>query len=477
MLRVGNAGELLPLNVFEQFIREVRNDPVRFVKEYLGEDPDPWQSEVLEEICNGSRLVSCKSGHGVGKSTLASWASIHFLLTRYPCKCILTSPTSSQLFDALYSEVKRWIKVLPDELQSLLTVKSDRVELTASPSDAFLSCRTSRLENPESLQGVHSEHVLLIADEASAIPEVVFNSAISSMSSQSATTVLLGNPTRNTGFFFDTHHKLKDRWYTKTISCVDSSRVSKDFIEEVLARSGDHSNEYRVRVLGEFPLTEDQTVISYELVKTAQDREVTVTPETPFVWGVDVARHGSDWSVLCKRQGSVVRELIRWKNLDTMALAGAIKAEFDSTHYTERPHTINIDSIGIGQGVCDAGFNMELPIYSVNVSESASLKQHYLNLRAELYFKIKDWLETRKVKLPYHEKLVEELLAIRYTYTPTGKIKIESKDDLKKRLLKSPDHADALSLTFANDIMLGQGGTSSIYKWNKPIRRNLQGVA
>ena len=86
-------------------------------------------------------------------------------------------------------------------------------------------------------------------------------------------------------------------------------------------------------------------------------------------------------------------------------------------------------------------------------------------------------METRKVKLPYHEKLVEELLAIRYTYTPTGKIKIESKDDLKKRLLKSPDHADALSLTFANDIMMGQGGTSSIYKWNKPIRRNLRGVA
>ena len=180
---MGNAGKLLSLsqNVFEQFIRETRNDPVRFVKEYLGEDPDPWQAEVLEEICNGSRLVSCKSGHGVGKSTLASWSSIHFLLTKYPCKCVLTSPTSSQLFDALYSEVKRWIKVLPDELESLLTVKSDRVELTASPSDAFLSCRTSRLENPESLQGVHSENVLLIVDEASAIPEVVFNSAISSM--------------------------------------------------------------------------------------------------------------------------------------------------------------------------------------------------------------------------------------------------------------------------------------------------------
>ena len=464
--------------IFEQFLRETRHDPVLFVKEYLGVDPDPWQKDILEQISvHATRQISCASGHGVGKSALASWASIHFLLTRYPCKTILTSPTSSQLMDSLFAEVKRWIKELPKELESLLTVKSDRVELTASSSEAFISCRTSRLENPEALQGVHSDNVLLIADEASAIPEVVYNSAIGSMSSQSATTLLLGNPTRNTGFFFDTHHKLKDRWYTKTISCLDSSRVSKDFIDEVIERSGDTSNEYRVRCLGLFPLTEDQTVISYELVKSAQERDVVLTPETAFVWGVDVARHGSDWSVLCKRQGSVVRELIRWKDLDTMQLAGAIKAEYDSTHYSERPNSINIDSIGIGQGVCDAGMNMNLPIFSVNVSESASLKAHYLNLRAELYFKIKDWLETRKVKLPYHEKLVEELLAIRYTYTPTGKIKIESKDDLKKRLLKSPDHADSLMLTFYGDMMLASGGTKNAYQWNQPIRRNLQGVA
>ena len=464
--------------VFEQFLRETRKDPVRFVNEYLGENPDPWQKDILEQISiHSKRQISCASGHGVGKSCLASWVAIHFLLTRYPCKTILTSPTSSQLMDSLFAELKRWIKELPKELQSLLTVKSDRVELTASPSEAFISCRTSRLENPEALQGVHSENVLLIVDEASAIPEIVYNSAIGSMSSQSATTLLLGNPTRNTGFFFDTHHKLKDRWYTKTISCLDSSRVSPDFIEEVRQRSSDTSNEYRIRVLGQFPLTEDQTVISYELVKSAQERDVTVSPETMIVWGLDVARHGSDWSVLCKRQGSVVRELVRWKNLDTNQLAGAIKSEYDSCHHSEVPVSINIDGIGIGIGVSDVCQNMGLPVYAVNVSESASMKQHYLNLRAELYFKIKDWLETRKVKLPYHEALVEELLAIRYAYTVTGKIKIESKDDLKKRLLKSPDHSDSLMLTFYGEGNSISGANNHLHNWNKPLRRNLQGVA
>ena len=159
-------------------------------------------------------------------------------------------------------------------LSELLETKTDRIFLKASPTEAFISCRTSRAETPEALQGVHSENVMLLCDEASGIPESVFESAGGSMSGDNATTILLGNPTRSSGFFFDTHHRMADSWWTRKVSCIDSPRVSKEYIEEMKIRYGEESNAYRVRVLGEFPASEDDTVIPLSLVVDAQNRDI-----------------------------------------------------------------------------------------------------------------------------------------------------------------------------------------------------------
>jgi len=468
----------LSQEVFEQFVKETKNDPVRFVKEYLGVVPDPWQAEVLSLIASGERAISVKSGHGVGKSTFASWAMLWYLLTRYPVKVVCTSPTSSQLFDALFAELKRWINELPPQLNELLNVKSDRIELIAAPTEAFISARTSRAENPESLQGVHSESVLLVADEASAIPEAVYLSAAGSMSGHAACTLLLGNPTRNTGYFYDTHNKLRDRWVTRTISCVDSPRVSDDFVREIAERFGEHSNNYRVRVIGEFPLQEDDTVIPYHLVDSAQKRDIEPQLDAPEVWGLDVARKGGDFAVLCKRQGTVIKELIKWKDLDLMELCGAVKFEYDQLHPSAQPVEIAVDAIGMGAMVCDRFMHWNMPAVSINVSEASSMKAQYLNLRAELWFKIKTFLENRDCKIPMDEALAEELLATRFNYTTSGKIKIESKDEMRKRGLRSPDNADAFALCMASDAITAlRGNVSHHHKWSQPIRRNMQGVA
>ena len=161
-------------NPYVDFIKRYRNDPVGFVRGVFKQTPDPWQAEFLEAVANGVRKVSIRSGHGVGKSTGAAWAMLWFLTTRFPVKIVVTAPTSAQLFDALFAEVKRWINESPVAIKELYEIKSDRVSLKAAPSEAFLSCRTSRSEQPESLAGIHSENVLLIADEASGVPESVF---------------------------------------------------------------------------------------------------------------------------------------------------------------------------------------------------------------------------------------------------------------------------------------------------------------
>jgi hypothetical protein len=157
------------------------------------------------------------------------------------------------------------------------------------------------------------------------------------------------------------------------VSSADSPRVTKDFVDEIASRYGMDSNAYRVRVLGEFPLADADTVIPAALVDDAMIRDVPLDLSAAEVWGVDVARFGTDASVLIKRRGSVVTEHPRrWRNVDTMQLAGAIKAEYDIAGHN-RPALIVIDVIGIGAGVVDRLHEQNLPILGVNVAEVARM--------------------------------------------------------------------------------------------------------
>jgi hypothetical protein len=462
--------------VFRQALNKYRKNAPLFVREVLGVEPDAWQDEFLAAVSNGERKISIRSGHGVGKSTAASWAMLHFVLTRYPSKVVVTAPTSSQLYDALFAELKRWHKELPDAWRELLDPKTDRIELKASPTEAFISARTSRAEQPEALQGVHADYVMLVADEASGIPESVFEAAAGSMSGHNAVTILLGNPTKSSGFFFDTHHRLKDEWWTRRVSCHDSKRVSKEYIADMAARYGEDSNAFRVRVLGEFPRSDDDTLIGVELVDSAFHRDVSPTSEAAIVWGLDVARFGTDATALCKRQGNTVSEIRKWRNLDLMQTTGAVVAEYEAMRLEDRPIEILVDSIGLGAGVVDRLRELNLPARGINVSESPAMGTIYTNLRAELWGKMKAWLEKRDCKLPKDESLLAELVAPRYAFNSNGKMKLESKDEMRKRGLGSPDMADALALTFASDAAVGLYGKGYQSQWGKPIKRNLRAV-
>ncbi len=170
---VAEMTEAQSKNPFIEWAKKYYRNPVLFVQEVLNTQPDPWQKEFLMHIARGERRISVRSGHGVGKSTGAAWAIIWYAFLRFPVKIVLTAPTSSQLYDALFAELKRWVKALPETLQSQLEVKQDRIEFKEFPNEAFISARTSRAEQPEALQGVHSDNVMLVADEASGIPEQV----------------------------------------------------------------------------------------------------------------------------------------------------------------------------------------------------------------------------------------------------------------------------------------------------------------
>ena len=467
------------INVYLEFAQRYQNDRVGFARNVLGFEPDPFQLEVLEAMDRGERRISVRSGHGVGKSGLAGVISSHAMSCYGIAKVIQTAPSGPQLWDALFAETKMWFGRLPEALRDLFRLGSDRIESIAAPEQLFVSARTSRAETPEALQGVHAEGgiVILIADEASGIPDAVFEAGSGSMSGHNCYTLLFSNPTRINGFFFDTHHRLKHMWRCLHVSCLNSPRVSRDYIEDMKARYGEESNAYRVRVLGEFPIRDDSTYIPLELVTAAQDREIIADKGVAErFWGLDVARFGSDKTVLTKRWGKVVPEVPRvWKGFDTMQVAGAIKHEYDKTEPDEKPVEILVDVIGIGAGVVDRLVEMKLPVRGINVAESPACDPtgKYDKLRDELWAKGREFIEALDCKLPNDEGFLE-LAMPRYTFKSNGEMKIESKQDFKKRLGFSPDFADSFLLTLAAGTLMGAGGRRS--DWSKPVKRNLKGV-
>jgi hypothetical protein len=465
-------------NPFIEFLNKYKNDPVLFCQNVLGVEPDDWQKELMMAIADGERKISVRSAHGVGKSSVASWIMLHTLLTNYDCKVIVTAPTSSQLFDALFAELSRWIKEMPQSLQDLVDVKSDRVVLKARPNEVFISARTSRRETPEALAGVHSTgKVMLVVDEASGVPEEVFESAAGSMSGENVHTILLGNPTRNSGLFYDTHHRLSGSWNTFHISAYDSPRVSKEFIEEMAMRYGEDSPAFSVRVKGDFAEESDDGVISLDLIESAVNRDVPMDNSHDTYWALDVARHGSDSSVLVKRRGNIIFDIKTFKKLNLMELTGRIMAEFDSVEPHNRPIEIYIDAIGLGYGVIDAINEIgRLSAVAINVAESASMSGTYMNLRAELWFKFKAFLEEGLCKLPKHETMTADLLSAKYKFTAAGKIQLESKEQTKKRLGRSPDVADALVLLMAGDLVAVKRSSSWQRNWKEPLIRSVKGV-
>lgn len=463
----------------EQLAARYYNAPFAFIREMFRSKPVPTkqQEQLIRALGRGDRKVSIRSGRGTGKSSSIAWLAIWFLLHRPSVKILITAPSSAQLFDALFAEIRRWIDDLNPIYKDRLEVKSDRVELRAAPAECFITLRTARKESPESLQGLHAPFMLTIVDEASGVEENVYEAISGSMAGNNRHMVLLGNPTRSTGTFYDTHHVLSDQWTTFHWSCAESSQPGMaEYVEEQRKKWGEDSNQFRVQVLGEFPLADEDTVIPMYLIESAMEREIE-QPFTPDeVWGLDVAGDGkkSDASVLFKRAGRDGRRGVKkWRNLDPMQLVGRVKQEYDAA--SRKPRVIVVDGIGIGAGVASRLRELNLPVVSVNVSEAPALtipgEGGYANLRVELWHKGREWLEKRDCALLDDPDLKVELAACRYKPpTSAGKVQLELKRDMKDRLNRSPDTADAFLLTFADEAAAAMGHT--LKKGTSP-RRNI----
>lgn len=440
-----------------------------FVREALGGEPDPWQEKALGALVVHDRLA-IRSGHGVGKTTFLAWVGLWWILTRRPALVGCTANTQHQLETVLWGAIAAWARKLPSGLRELVEVKSDKVVLTvAGRGESEILARTASKERPEALQGLHSENMLFLVEEASGVYDIIFEVAQGALTTEGAKIVLAGNPTRRSGYFYNAFNGPNAAdWWQLRVSGEDSSRVTAKSIEWAKKEYGESSNRYRVRVLGEFPESDEDVVVPQELAESAVGRDIMATG--PVVWGLDVARYGDDRSVLVKRQGGRVLAPPKvWRKLDLMQLCGRVVEEYKAERFELRPAEVLIDVIGLGAGVVDrlrqlSGEGQFPPLVrGVNVSEASSMSDRFLRLRDELWWGIRDWLATREASFPSVgcEELVKEVCSPTYCFTTgTQRIKVESKDEMRKRGVSSPDLADALMLTFASTgASMHLGGT------------------
>lgn len=436
-------------------LRWRKGGPALFAQEVLGASPteQQWQgSKALAE----RRRVSIRSGHGTGKSTFMAWAVLWFLACYFPAKVPATAPTSHQLEDVLWAEIAKWHRRWAERFPATANEfewSNGAYRMKSAPSESFAVARTSRPERPEALQGFHAEHILFLIDEASGVTDNVFEVAEGALSTEGAFVLMAANPTRQSGYFFDSHHKMRSAWAALHWNGEDSPMVSRDYIANMEKKYGRQSPVFKVRVLGDFVGAADG-VISLELCEAARIREVEPNAAAPIFWGLDVARFGDDSSALAKRRGNAQMEPIKeWWGKDTMQTAGLVKSEWDATPIALRPRAINVDVIGIGAGVVDRLKELGLPVYGINVAEAPAINviegRQFNRLRDELWFKCREWLEARDCRMCDDDETIAELVGPTYSILSNGFIKVEGKDEMKKRGVKSPNRADAWNLTFA----------------------------
>jgi len=389
--------------------------------------------------------ISIRSGHGTGKTYVLANLSNYIGLTKDDAKIVLTAPVAAQLKNQLLPELSKWSKSLFPPLDTLVDVKSmEAVYGTSSVNKAI--GRTARKENSEALAGVHGKFVLYVVDEASGVDKKIFDVIKGALTGDSFLFIMASNPTRTTGEFYDSFNDSRKFYRNIHLNCEHSARVNPQWIDSMKEKYGENSDTYRVRVNGNFPKAQTNTLFDIDLIEKLFDKKRKVDDSGNVIWGMDIARFGDDKSVLYKRVGYRGLGFTSWEKLDTMDSANKFIYEYETS--LEKPNYAFFDTIGVGAGVYDRVCQLGLKniVIEANASSKSS-NDTYFNKRTQMYFNLLEAVK-KGFFTPYDKDLEEELLALTYSITPNGILKLNSKDSIKELLGRSPDKADALALSF-----------------------------
>ncbi len=447
-----------------QAIAEFYDDPFGFIMFIFpwGEEgtaledhsgPDEWQrlqmlrvSEILHNDPSANIREAIASGHGIGKSAETAWLMIWAMSTRPHLKGVITANTGNQLHTKTWAELAVWHKrALNKHWFEWTATKFAHIE---HPETWFMAATPNNENNSEAFAGLHGQHSLIIYDEASAIPDIIWEVSEGAMTDPRAMWFVFGNPTKNTGKFRQCFND-ESRWTHNNIDSRTCKMTNKKEIAMQLAEYGDDSDFARIRVKGEFPRTGSQQFMSSEVVDYAMRAEALLGSyfHMPIVMAVDVARFGGDKSVIVLRQGLKILDMIKYRELSTMELA----ARAIELIRKWQPVAIFVDSVGVGGGVCDRLTQLGHFVIEVNPGVKAYDEDRYKNKRIEMWDRMRQWLN-RGADIPNDLDLRNALTGIEFDFDDKDKMFLERKKDMKSRGLDSPDEGDALAYSFAEDV-------------------------
>lgn len=434
--------------------------------------PRKWQRQVLEEIAaavaNNKYMESqgfdpkvfqkaVASGRGIGKSALVSWLVLWQMSCHVGSTVTVTANTESQLKSKTWAELGKW------HTMSVNAHWFDRTALSLRPAAWYEEALKRDLkldtgyyyaqallwseENPDAFAGTHNYYgQMLLFDESSGVPPAIWKVSEGFFTEPIVHRYwfCFSNPRRNTGEFFECFHKYRKYWSTTSIDSRTVEGVDVAQLQGIIDKHGIDSSEAKVEVLGLFPDQGDRQFISRDLVNTAQDRELTKDPHAALMMGVDIARFGEDSTVIRFRRGRDARSIppLELKSKDNMEVAN-ICAELIQNY---NPDAVCIDA-GNGTGVIDRLREMGFKVHEVWFGSKSSESQ-WANKRIELWGKMRDWLGGGCIDRS--PNLAADLVGPEYKFKGHGdQLMLESKEEMKKRGLASPDHGDALAVTFA----------------------------
>jgi hypothetical protein len=447
-------------------VRRYAEDPVAFARECIiwpeGEGLADYQEEVLANLATYRR--ECVRGpHGLGKTAVAAILVHWFALTRdgEDWKVLTTASAWRQLTAYLWPEINKWGRRLRWEIIGREPYRAAEEQLARSLKLASGQATALASDRPEALEGAHADQILYILDEAKSIAPATFDAIEGAFASGSCYALAISTPGEPAGRFYEiqAHRAGTEDWHVTHVGlerAIAAGRVSREWAAQRARQWGEGSAVYSNRVLGEFAASARDGVIPLAWVEAANERWLTFQEsgeEAPSFTcvGVDVARSGSDKSIYALRHEGVIAELREGAEGDTMAVAGQVAGILRA-----KGGYAAVDVIGIGAGVVDRLRERGFEVLAFNASEATPLLDSsgelgFANCRSAAWWHMRELLDPAngcQIALPPIDELIGDLSAPSYRETSRGRIQVESKEQIRKRLGRSTDYAGAVIQAF-----------------------------
>jgi hypothetical protein len=438
-------------------VRAWRDDPRVFVREVFGVTPDAWQDDVLGEFPRRPR-IALKACAGPGKTALLSWLCWNFMLTRPHPKIAATAISGENLRDNLWTEMAKWRERSPI-VKSAFEWQAERIFARDHPQTWWMSARrwsksATAEQQGNTLRGLHDDYVMAVVDESGGIPEAVM-ATVENIGSSAVEwhVVQAGNPTHLEGPLYTACTKERDLWHVVEITADPDDpkrtpRVSVQWARDQIQIHGRDNPWVLVNVFGRFPPSSLNSLIGPDEVNEAMQRRYREDryAQSAKILGVDVGREGDDPSVMISRQGVVAFEPQVMRNFDSIQGAGVVARKWADW----RADACFVDGTGgFGSGWVDQLRALNYSPVGVHFAGKPN-DPRYFNKRAEMWFEAVRWIKEGGALFPSPE-LVAELTAPTYAFKGDQLI-LEDKAQVKARIGRSLDRADALALTFAQPV-------------------------